>query len=158
MEPAAPSVRIDRSEPATVTRPPGWSLLTLVRAWLTEAAVTPKEARRSGSSSTAISRLTPPERLTSPTPWIDSSARLTSLSTNQLISSGDMVEDRTTQVIRASPVMSMRWTLGSCMSCGRLERRPLMALRTSLVARSVSVPSSNSITVEEEPSLIDELM
>ena len=33
-----------------------------------------------------------------------------------------------------------------------------MALRTSLVARSVSVPSSNSIVVEETPSVIWELM
>ncbi|MNR08793.1 hypothetical protein D3C85_1249670 [compost metagenome] len=54
--------------------------------------------------------------------------------------------------------MSMRWTVGSCMSWGREARTPLMALRTSLVARSVSVPSSNSMVVEETPSVIWELM
>ena len=41
IEVAAPRVRIDRSEPEIVTRPPGWSELTLVRAWLTAAAVRP---------------------------------------------------------------------------------------------------------------------
>ncbi len=40
-EPAEPRVRMARSEPATVMRPPGRSELTLLRAWLTEAAVTP---------------------------------------------------------------------------------------------------------------------
>ncbi len=49
--------------------------------------------------------------------------------------------------------MSMRWTVGSCMSWGREPRTPLMALRTSLVARSVSVPSSNSMVVEDTPSV-----
>ena len=79
-----------------VTRPPGRLLLTLFSAWLTWAAVTPYAARRCGSSSTRISRSTPPERLTSPTPPRASKLRLTSLSMNQLISSGVMVGERTT--------------------------------------------------------------
>jgi len=145
-------VRIDRSEPLTVTRPPGMSLFTLTSAWLTVAAVTPKLASRSGSRSMRISRSTPPRRLTSPTPGMASRARLTSLSTNHDSCSGVIEPDRTTQVISGSPVMSMRWTIGSCMSCGRLPIRPLMALRTSLVARSTSVDSSNSMTVTDTPS------
>ena len=151
-------MRIERSAPLTVTRPPGRLLFTLTSAWLTEAAVTPNEARRSGSRSMRISRSTPPSRLTSPTPGMASRARLTSLSTNQDICSGVIVSDRTTQVISGSPVMSMRWTIGSCMSCGRLPIRPLIALRTSLVAFSTSVDSSNSMIVTETPSVTVERM
>ena len=44
------------------------------------------------------------------------------------------------------------------MSWGRDARRPVMALRTSLVARSVSVPSSNSIVVVETPSVMLDVM
>ena len=105
-----------------------------------------------------ISRSTPPRRLTSPTPGIASRARLASLSTNQDICSGVMVSDRTTQVISGSPVMSIRWTIGSCMSCGRVPMRPLIALRTSLVAFSTSVDSSNSMIVTETPSVTVERM
>jgi hypothetical protein len=95
-EPAAPRVRMARSEPETVTRPPGRSALADCRAWLTWAAVTPRAARRSGSRATWISRLTPPWRLTWPTPLMASRARLTSLSTNQLRCSGVRVGAWTT--------------------------------------------------------------
>src|SRR3989338_5560307 len=54
--------------------------------------------------------------------------------------------------------MSTRVTIGSCMSWGSEPRRLDMALRTSLVTRSWSTPSSNSITVVEAPSTIVELV
>ncbi len=50
------------------------------------------------------------------------------------------------------PVMSMRWTMGSSTSWGRLDRIEATALRTSLVARSTSTPMLNSIEVVETPS------
>ena len=57
---APPSVRIAWSRPAKSALPPVMSILAARSARLTSAAVAPSAFSRSGSSSTLISRVTPP--------------------------------------------------------------------------------------------------
>jgi hypothetical protein len=76
-------VRTDCSMPPTSARPPEASCW-MRRNWREmSAAVALSASRRAGSSSTRISRVTPPTRATAPTPRTASMALVTVLSTNQ---------------------------------------------------------------------------
>jgi hypothetical protein len=81
--PTVPIVRMDCSLPPMPARPPDDSCWTWRMRREISAAVTLSDCSRQGSSSTRTSRDTPPTRLTLPTPVTVSSARVTSLSTNQ---------------------------------------------------------------------------
>ena len=83
-EPTVARVRRGCSRPPSSARPPEASTCTS-RSWLeTSAAVTPSASRRLGSRATSTCRLTPPTRLTAPTPRTDSSFLVMVSSTNQL--------------------------------------------------------------------------
>ena len=76
------------SPPPTWALPPGASTFK-ARSWsLTWTADSPSACMRAGSSSTRISRLTPPLRVTCATPGTASSRLVTVLSMNQLSCSG----------------------------------------------------------------------
>jgi hypothetical protein len=81
--PTVPIVRIDCSVPPMPALPPDDSCCTCRTRREISAAVTLSACRRVGSSSTRISRATPPTLATLPTPGTVNSERVTSLSTNQ---------------------------------------------------------------------------
>jgi hypothetical protein len=76
---ALPSTRTDWRAPATSALPPAAFRLTWRSVALIWLAVTPSDFIRIGSSVTAISRLTPPERATSAMPG-SASSRLATVS------------------------------------------------------------------------------
>src|SRR5205823_3701012 len=80
---APPSTRMACSPPPSWARPPGESRFSERSCSLTSAAVMPSACMRAGSSSTRISRLTPPPRCTCATPVTCSSRLVMVLSTNQ---------------------------------------------------------------------------
>jgi hypothetical protein len=86
-------VRTDCSMPPTSARPPEASCW-IWRNWReTSDAVARSACRRSGSSSTRISRVTPPTRATAPTPRTLSRVLATLLSTNQESASSSIRAD-----------------------------------------------------------------
>jgi hypothetical protein len=88
-------VRTDCSVPPTSVRPPEASCW-IWRSWREmSAVVAPSACRRSGSSSTRTSRVTPPTRDTLPTPRTPRMFLVTVLSTNQLSASSSMRSDAT---------------------------------------------------------------
>ena len=90
-----PMVRTDCSAPPRSVRPPAASRCVW-RSWREmSAAVAFSACRRSGSSSTRTSRVTPPTRDTAPTPLTLSSAFVTWLSTNHDSASSSMRLDAT---------------------------------------------------------------
>ena len=88
-------VRTDCSTPPRSVRPPEASCCTSRRRREISAAVTLSAIRRDGSSSTCTSRVTPPTRLTAPTPRTASMRLVTSLSTNQDSAGASMRDDAT---------------------------------------------------------------
>ena len=85
-------VRTDCSAPPTSPRPPGASCCTDLSRRETSSADTRKAAIWSGCNSTRTSRLTPPTRLTAPTPRTSRSRLEAVLSTNQLTASASQLE------------------------------------------------------------------
>ena len=147
-----PMVRTDCSAPPTSVRPPEASRC-VCRSWREmSAAVASSACRRAGSSSTQTCRVTPPTRLTEPTPRTASRLRVTWSSTNQDSASSSMRLEATVKVRIGEPASSTFETIGSRRSVGRSERTRETASRTSSSASCVAFSRRNSTVVIELPS------
>ena len=131
--------------PPISPRPPARSTF-VARTWrLTSPAVTPKASRRSGSSAMRISRVTPPMRLTSETPFTPWSTRTTVSSTNHDSSSG-VIAGRARRVGDDRQALDLeRVVTGSSIVRGRSVRMREIASLTSFSARSTLVSRRNSM-------------
>ena len=123
-------------------------------------AATRNAAILSASSSTRTSRLTPPMRLTAPTPGTFSRRLATVLSTNQLRdwSSINVARPLTggaaaaVNVITTRPAVDAFVTEGSRRSAGRSARTRATASRTSLTASEIGFSRMNSTVTVTSPS------
>ena len=146
------SVRTGCSLPPRSVRPPALSCCT-ARSWReTSAAVAPSACMRSGSSATCTSRLTPPTRLTAPTPRAASRRRATVSSTNHDSASASMRGDAMAKASTGCAARSTLLTIGSRTSPGRSPRTRATAERTSSSASCTGFSSRNSAVRVTPPS------
>ena len=151
-------VRTDCSAPLMSPRPPGASFCTL-RNWRdTSTAATFSAAMRASSSSTRISRNTPPTRLTAPTPGTFSRRLATELSTNQLSSwssSGTPPLAGAAAAVKVRitrPAVDALVTVGSRISAGRSALTRATASRTSFTPSEMFFSRMNSTVTVATPS------
>ena len=155
-----PMVRTDCSAPLMSPRPPGASCCTSRSRRDTSTADTFSAAMRAASSSTRTSRVTPPMRLTAPTPGTASSRLATVLSTNQLRSCVSsrlpvLAEAAAAAAVKVSttrPAVEALVTEGSRSSAGRSARTRATASRTSLTASEIGFSRMNSTVTVTSPS------
>ena len=156
---ALPSTRTDWRDPAIWARPPAASILVWRSAALICDAVTPSACMRGRSSTTRISRSTPPKRSTSAMPSTESSLLATVSSMNQLSCSSVMSSACTAKMPSGPPpVTSTLVTRGSMIPSGSWPRIWSIELLTSFTASFGSMPISNSTKVLLLPSDAVELM
>ena len=152
--PTVARVRTGCSESPMSVRPPELSRCTW-RSWREmSAAEAPRAWSRWGSSAMRISRVTPPTRLTAPTPGTFSSLRATSLSTSQDSASSSMLLARTVKASTGWPARSTLLMMGSRRSAGMSARTRDTAERTSSTASCRGFSSSNSAVRLTLPSWI----
>ena len=152
---AEATVRTVCSAPPTSPRPPGASCCTSASWRETSAAVTPRACMRSGSSTTCTSRVTPPTRLTAPTPAMLSRRLATVWSTYHescCASQPEPGSSRSAYTSTTRPEVGSLLMMGSRMSAGRSERTCETASRTSVTASVMFFSSWNSTVIVVTPS------
>ena len=153
-------VRTDCSAPPTSPRPPGASCCTSRSRRDTSMAATLSAAICAASSSTRISRFTPPTRLTPPTPGTPSRRLVTVSSTNQLTSCRSrrgvlpsaFITAAALKVSTGRPAVLTLVTCGSRISPGRSARMLTTASRTSVTASEIGFSRMNSTITCAWPS------
>ena len=147
------SVRTGCSAPPRSARPPALSICTW-RSWRdTSAAVAPSAWSLSGSSATRTSRITPPTRLTAPTPGTASRRRVSVSSTNHDSASSSMRLEAMANARIGWAESSSLATMGSRRSAGRSARTRETAERTSSTASCTGFSSWYSAAMVATPSV-----
>ncbi len=134
------------------TRPAGTSRFSARSVCMTKSSGTACAASFSGASSTTTARVSPPTSDTCPTPLTPSSSRRSSTSAKSVSSRSERASERSASERIGSCSGSKRWTSGCSMSCGSTSRIASIFARTSCCATAGSVPSSNSMKIDEKPS------
>jgi hypothetical protein len=146
------SVRTGCSLPPRSKRPPALSVCTW-RSWREmSAAEAPSACSLTGSRSTCTWRVTPPTRLTAPTPGSASSFLVMSLSTYQLSASSSICDEAMVKASTGWPARSSLVTTGSRTSAGRSARTRCTAERTSSTASCTGFSRRNSTMSVAAPS------
>ena len=149
----APNVRMDCTAPPISPRPPEASCWTRLIWFDTSLAVTPKPAMSAGSRSIWISRLTPPIRLTPPTPLVANNRFATSLSTNHDKSFSSILGEAIVKVKIGLPAVLIFETVGGIIALGKFARTLSTAFLTSFCATSLSFSTLNSTLIIAAPSV-----
>jgi len=132
-------------------RPPGALTLAAASAFSTSWIVRPKRSSFDGSTSTWISRSTPPVTVACATPSICSSRRLTTVSAMSFSSHRSALPATLTAMI-GSDAGSVRRTAGRLAISGSMSRALSSRSRTFSAAKSMSVPQAKRSVTRDTPS------